>query len=59
MGVPLFHSSKRAISLTDDGATFLPSALRILSEIKNAERQGKLTKVFRTATPPPADKFVV
>lgn len=39
MGVSLFHRSTRAVSLTDDGASFLPNARQILTDVVDAERQ--------------------
>lgn len=39
LGTSLFHRSTRAVSLTDDGAAFLPKARQILADIDDAERQ--------------------
>lgn len=39
LGTSLFHRSTRAVSLTDDGATFLPKARQILADMEDAERQ--------------------
>jgi DNA-binding transcriptional LysR family regulator len=39
LGASLFHRSTRAVSLTDDGAAFLPKARQILADLNDAERQ--------------------
>lgn len=39
LGTSLFHRSTRAVSLTDDGAAFLPKARQILADLNDAERQ--------------------
>ena len=39
LGASLFHRSTRAVSLTDDGAVFLPKARQIIADIDDAERQ--------------------
>lgn len=38
LGVTLFHRSTRAVSLTDDGASLLDRARRILADIREAEQ---------------------
>jgi DNA-binding transcriptional LysR family regulator len=37
LGVPLFHRSTRAVSLTDEGAVLLDRARRILADLREAE----------------------
>ncbi|MES3090560.1 LysR family transcriptional regulator [Sphingomonas aerolata] len=38
LGVPLFHRSTRAISLTDEGAVLLDRARRLLADLREAEQ---------------------
>lgn len=38
LGISLFHRSTRAVSLTDEGATFLDRARRILADLREAEQ---------------------
>lgn len=39
LGVVLFHRSTRAVTLTDEGSSFLEKARRIIIEVAEAERQ--------------------
>src|ERR1700712_3715268 len=38
LGVPLFHRSTRAVSLTDEGAAFLAKARKIVADLRDAEQ---------------------
>ncbi|MDO9706733.1 LysR family transcriptional regulator [Paracraurococcus lichenis] len=56
LGAPLLHRSTRKLSLTEDGATFLDQASRILHDVEEAaatiaERRSRLQGPLRIAAP--------
>ncbi|MDR3516907.1 MAG: LysR family transcriptional regulator [Azospirillaceae bacterium] len=56
LGAPLLHRTTRALSVTEDGATFLERAIRIVREVEEAtstlaERRGTLAGPLRLSAP--------